>query len=74
LLNQPTHQAVAASAWARLCQGPRWAISSALYKPMIVSARALSTVSCGPYGGDRPGFGEPAGVADRQVGLPRSLW
>src|SRR6266536_342653 len=42
LLDQPAHQAVVASTWDALCQGPRWRISSALYNPMIVSARALS--------------------------------
>lgn len=42
VLNQDTHQAVAASTLARVFHGPRRWISSALYKPMIDSARALS--------------------------------
>lgn len=38
----PTHSAVANSTSSLLRQGPRGLISSVLYKPLIVSANALS--------------------------------
>jgi hypothetical protein len=43
-LNQSTHSKVAYSTWSRPLHGPR-RISSVLYSPMIVSARALSNES-----------------------------
>jgi hypothetical protein len=41
-LNQSTHSRVAYSTWSMPFQGPRRRISSVLYSPMMVSARALS--------------------------------
>jgi hypothetical protein len=40
-LNQSTHSRVAYSTWSMPFQGPRRRISSVLYGPMMVSARAL---------------------------------
>jgi hypothetical protein len=59
LLNQPTHQVVAASTRAMLCQGPRWQISPALYRPVIVSARALSQSPLDPADVIAPGLFQP---------------
>ena len=42
LFHHATHSAVALSTSAAVRHGPRRRISSALYKPLIVSARALS--------------------------------
>src|SRR5215216_5674926 len=44
-LNQSTPSKVAYSTWSMPFQGPRRRISSVLYSPMIVSARALSKLS-----------------------------
>ena len=42
LLNQSTHVSVAISTDSKFRQGPRRWTTSVLYRPLIVSARALS--------------------------------
>jgi hypothetical protein len=49
-LNQSTHSKVAYSTWSMPFQGPRRRISSVLYSPMIVSARALMPLCQGVVG------------------------
>ena len=60
-LNQATHSRVANSTASLVFQGPRRWISSALYKPLMVSARALSELSpqLPTEGSDLSGFLRP---------------
>ena len=42
VLYQLAHSLVAASTWAGVSHGPRWSMTSVLYRPMMLSASALS--------------------------------
>ena len=42
VLYQLAHSLVAASTWAGVSHGPRWPMTSVLYRPMMLSASALS--------------------------------
>ena len=44
-MNQSMYSRVAKVVWSRSRHGPRLRISSVLYRPMVVSARALSKLS-----------------------------
>ena len=68
VLNQSTHSRVANSTASKERHGPRRWITSALKRPLIVSARALSVaVTDAADGRLDTGLDEPLRVADRQV-------
>jgi len=75
VLNQSTHSRVAHSTASKLRQGPRRWMTSALQRPLIVSAKALSWLSP-----TLPAEGSMPASASRSVYLidrycdPRSLW
>ncbi len=68
-LNQSTHSRVANSTASRLRHGPRRWITSALNKPLIVSARALSYESP-----TLPTEGSMPASASRSVYLMETYW
>src|SRR5260370_29881425 len=74
VLYQPAHSQVAASTRAGVSHGPRWPVTSVLYRPMTDSASALSYESPTlPTDGAMPAAASPAPYRLDRYSLPASL-
>jgi hypothetical protein len=74
VLYQPAHSQVAASTWAGVSHGPRWPVTSVLYRPMTDSASALSYESPTlPTDGAMPAAASSAPYRIDRYSLPASV-